>query len=343
MARDPGSVEPTRDGADARPLASVLVCTCNRGENAAFAVRSILASDYPNLEVIVLDQSSDDRTVRSLEPLQGAAAPLTIIRLPLPGKPRALNEGWRRARGKYVLLTDDDCEVPKDWARSLVAEFEDDERLGCLYGSVLPASHDESDGYIPHLRIESDSTIFTLAEYVKPGWKNFGMGANMALRRDVLDATVGWDECIGPGARFHTGDDVDIAVQVLRKGYAIGFRRSPSVLHFGFRRWGSAKQDLERSGIAQGAIFIKHLRCGTYFSGGVRGLKEEAARCLRRVLKRTPPFGIAYPLNWFRGVRAGLLHPVNRSTSQYVPLDAEENLNFTRYVGQVVLRKEQQR
>jgi chlorobactene glucosyltransferase len=113
---------------------SVVVPARNEEHNIERVVRSLAASDYPDLEIVVVDDRSDDRTA---EVARSVAADLdgecnADIRVvdgeDLPdgwlGKPWACDQGGRVAKGEYVLFTDADTRHAPDLLRRVVAELE---------------------------------------------------------------------------------------------------------------------------------------------------------------------------------------------------------------------------
>jgi len=321
------------------PPVSVIVCTRNRSEGIVLATRSIQRCKFRDFELLIIDQSDDDETERALLPLCSADQRLRYLRMDVPGKPGALNRGFGLARGKYLLLTDDDCEVSEGWIDALLAAFEADPRVGCVYGEVTAGPFDPAQGYIPECRIEQAHTIYRLRDLLDTStehWSNFGIGASMALRADVVAEIGGCDPCIGPGAKFRTGDDIDIAVQVLRLGYAVHFLPAASVVHHGFRYWSSSKADVERSGFALGAIFMKHLRCGTFFRGTAVGVVGMVWTAAKRAVRGQRPLGTAFPIGWASGAAAALAHRVDQRSNQFVTLGQDQARAFAHHVGKVV-------
>ncbi len=103
------------------PLVSVLVPARNEQRNIERCVRSLLAQDYPNLEVIVLDDASEDDTAALVERIIAEGDARLRLRLrrggPLPegwlGKNNACRQLAEQARGDYLLFTDaDTCHAP---------------------------------------------------------------------------------------------------------------------------------------------------------------------------------------------------------------------------------------
>jgi len=108
------SPEPPERWADP-PLVSVLVPARNEERNIERCVRSLLAQDYPRLEVLVLDDDSDDHTAAIVEELARGDDRLRLLRgRPLPpnwhGKAYACYQLARAARGEWLLFTDADTE-----------------------------------------------------------------------------------------------------------------------------------------------------------------------------------------------------------------------------------------
>ena len=221
------------------PLFSVVICTRNRGGSAAAAVRSVLAGRHPNFELLVMDQSDDGATRPALSALltgEGDDPRLHIFPLDRPGKPNALNAARRQARGKFLALTDDDCECAPDWLQQVERIFAGDPALGCVFGEVSAGPHDPAQHYVSVNHIPAPLTIRTVREWLRmPGPRHFGIGANMAVRAAALDEVGGWDPCIGPGAEFGSGDDHDLAVRMLLRGYGVHLCPQARVVHHGAR------------------------------------------------------------------------------------------------------------
>lgn len=97
------------------PFLSIIVPARNEERQIETCVRSLLAQHYPHFEVIVVDDRSTDATAQILNRLSAVDARLRVVRGdPLPegwiGKPWALTQGVRCARGEWLLFTDADTE-----------------------------------------------------------------------------------------------------------------------------------------------------------------------------------------------------------------------------------------
>ena len=117
---------------DEAPPVSVVVPARNEEHNIARCVGSLAASDYPNFEIIVVDDRSDDRTAQVARSVEtGNAARIVVIEgAELPegwlGKPWACEQGGREARGELILFTDADTVHEPELLGRAVASLRED-------------------------------------------------------------------------------------------------------------------------------------------------------------------------------------------------------------------------
>ena len=95
------------------PMVSVLVPACNEAETVERAMRSLLTLDYPNIEIIAINDRSTDDTGDILDCLAAGNPCLRVVHIrTLPegwlGKNHALHIAGREARGEWILFTDAD-------------------------------------------------------------------------------------------------------------------------------------------------------------------------------------------------------------------------------------------
>ncbi len=101
-----------------QPLVSIIVPACNEEASIETSLRSLCQLDYSNLEIIVVDDRSVDRTAAVVESVRRDFPAVRLIRIrELPdgwlGKPHALQQGTDRARGNYLLFIDADVCLEK--------------------------------------------------------------------------------------------------------------------------------------------------------------------------------------------------------------------------------------
>jgi GT2 family glycosyltransferase len=197
------------------PRVSVVVCTYNGGRTLDQCLQSLMAVNYPDYEVIVVDDGSTDDTPAIL-----ACYPkVRSLRQKNHGLSHARNAGLRAATGAIVAYTDDDCYADPDWLTHLVEQLEhsgaaavggpnltpEDGRLAACVGAC--------PGQPMHV-LESDQ----VAEHIP--------GCNMAYRKEALLAIGGFD------VQYRkAGDDVDVCWRLQQQGLWITFAPSAVVWH----------------------------------------------------------------------------------------------------------------
>ncbi len=118
-------------------LVSVIVPTYNRCEDVIACVASILESDYPNFEVVVVDNGSADETVAALTARFGGDPQVKLVASDRNlGAGGGRNEGVRHAAGNLLLFVYDDNVVAREMIRLLVEVFENREDC-CQIGPLM--------------------------------------------------------------------------------------------------------------------------------------------------------------------------------------------------------------
>src|SRR4051812_34092525 len=154
---------------------SVIIPTRNRPHDLQRCLRSVLALEYPDFEVIVVDQSLTDEGERLAAELHDPR--LRYIRTGSVGRARGANIGIASAMGQILAFTDDDIPVPPGWLRRVTQVFAENPELGVYFGAVSAPLYDTQNVYIP---------TFNPATFrvIKGGFfqeELNGMGANMAV------------------------------------------------------------------------------------------------------------------------------------------------------------------
>lgn len=294
-----------------RPAVSVLLATVDRPQDLAIALPAILASEGPRIEVLILDQSAGDESELLVSAIGDPR--VVYVRCAERGKSRALNEGLRRARGAILAFTDDDCTVAPDWIARSVAALEAEPGAGMLFGPMQPMEHDPTTLFVPAFLPARRRLLTRSRDAVALP----GVGANMFARRAVFDRLGGFDERLGPGGDFYSGEDVDLARRALRAGFALLQEPASPALHRGGRRIdaGGDRDWLQHNYFSLGATYGKSLRLG---DGAVLAslgyeLWNEARSVLPRVLRLRTPFGGRRSAWLLQGVWTGLRAPLDRS------------------------------
>jgi hypothetical protein len=231
-------------------------------------------------------------------------------RLQTTGKGVALNEGLRLARGTIVVLTDDDCIAPAGWVRNMAQLFDSRPQVAIVFCNVLPVPHDRGAGYVPSYE-RSQSRLISTLWGLRVG---LGLGAGMAVRRDVALSLGGFDESFGPGGRFPSADEWDMAIRALMSGWHIYESAALSIVHDGFRSFRDGREHALRDWVALGAVSTKPLRRGQ-LQAAVVPLYFYPSRALwpvcLDVLRLRRPRGFLRITAYLRGFAAGMTTPLD--------------------------------
>ena len=180
-----------------------------------------LSQDYPNFEVIVVDQSLyvPDAVKRLI---QAGGRPLNYIQLSSPNLPAARNVGVRAAKGEIIVFIDDDVVIRPDYVSSHAKHFSDP-AVGGVTGFTLSANGARPD-------LESTLKHYGVKQRFADGTAlvSWIVGCNASYRsRSIIEAGM-CDE------RF-TGtawcEDVDLAVRVEHAGYKLLFDPQINLTH----------------------------------------------------------------------------------------------------------------
>jgi len=197
------------------PRVSVVVCSFNGARTIATCLEGLLQLDYPDVEIIVVDDGSTDSTATI-----AGSFDVRLVQTPNRGLSAARNTGARAAAGEIIAYIDDDASPDPRWLRYLVAPLLERDHaavggpniLTGPTGTLAACVARAPGGPTPVLRTESE------ADHVP--------GCNLAVRASCLDAIGGFDH------RFRVaGDDVDLCWRIAQRGWTIGFSPSAVVWH----------------------------------------------------------------------------------------------------------------
>jgi glycosyltransferase involved in cell wall biosynthesis len=259
-------VEAQRHGQQSWPMPAitVAVCTRDREEVLEGCIRALQELDYPEFEILVVDNGRDPVPTRDVAERCGAR----YVRSSIPGLSRARNVAIANAKYDWVAFTDDDCRPEKNWLKELARPLQD-QRCRCVCGLVLPAQLDN----IAEITFEIYGGLGRgyAAKMFAPGflrqsktrpaqtWR-IGAGANMLLHKGFARWIGGYDVDMGPGPHSvgGCGEDTDLFYQVLRTGHNIHYAPRAIVHHFHRGSVKALRKQIHSYAVGHAAY---HVRC----------------------------------------------------------------------------------
>ncbi len=245
-------------------------------------VQSILDGDEVPAEIVIIDQSHEPYApLAEMKPQRGCE--ICYHWDQSVGASKARNLGIRLAMYEYLVITDDDLFVAKDWLINFVQGLMNAGTKTVASGRVL-ASGTSEDRFTP-----STTTEDKPARYGGRIWKDVLWSNNMALHRSVIDDIGFFDERLGPGTAFPAAEDNDLCFRLLEAGYQIIYVPSAVVYH---RDWRPKKDYINlrwKYGVGRGAYYAKYFSWHDRytFTRMTRDVREHIASCFHSLRNDT--------------------------------------------------------
>lgn len=196
--------EKPKSGKDNPPV-SVIICARDEAINLDNFLPSVLNQNFPDYEVIVVNDGSIDDTEDVLKRLKSLSERLYVTKIPTSGKFKngkklALSIGLKAAKNDWVVLTDADCKpVSQDWLTKIVENF--DEKIDFVLGY---GGYFSQKGFLN--RFIRYDTLFIAIQYFSfalAGFPYMGVGRNLAYRKSVFFDNKGFSKHL----HLVSGDD----------------------------------------------------------------------------------------------------------------------------------------
>lgn len=192
-------------GSESKFPVSIVLSAKNEFLNLKNNLPLLLEQDYPEFEVVVVNDASDDETIFLLEDLSREYNHLNIVTISqdlnfFKGKKFPLAIGIKSAKHEHLLLTDADCSpVGKNWISSMASGFSTTKEVVLGYGK-----YKEQPGFLN--KIIRYETVFTALQYFSMalwGMPYMGVGRNLAYRKKLFIENKGFVSHY----RVSSGDD----------------------------------------------------------------------------------------------------------------------------------------
>jgi cellulose synthase/poly-beta-1,6-N-acetylglucosamine synthase-like glycosyltransferase len=196
-------------GSGAAIPVSLIVCAHDEEQNLRRLIPELLQQDYPSLEVIIVNDRSNDNTYDYLLEQTAADPRLKMVNVKetpphVNGKKFALTLGIRAASHEWIVLTDADCEpVSRTWVSKMAEQFSDETQFVLGY-----SPYQQSEGFLNlFIRFESLVTALQYLSFAMLKNPYMGVGRNLAYRKSLFLDKKGFNNFL-----HITGGDDDLFV-----------------------------------------------------------------------------------------------------------------------------------
>jgi cellulose synthase/poly-beta-1,6-N-acetylglucosamine synthase-like glycosyltransferase len=207
---------------DKIPLVSIIIPMRNEKKNAVRCLDSLRNQNFTNIEIIVVDDGSTDNTVKLS--LQYADK---VIPAERKGISSAKNIGIKNSKGDYIVFTDADCVVSKDWLVELLKGF-NEEGIVSVGGPNLNIS-------TRNILSESIDGIFYFLSKLgfrygacseNSGFVEHNPGCNVIYKKSIFQKVGLFNE------NLITAEDEEMDYRIIKNGYKIYYMPGAKVQHF---------------------------------------------------------------------------------------------------------------
>jgi len=185
---------------------SVIVCAKNEEENVAKFIPILAEQDYPDFEIVLIDDASSDATLDIFEAFEKEYPNIKLVKVEnneafWGNKKFALTLGIKAARKEYLLFTDADCyPTSKDWIKEMTSPFTLHKTIVLGYGKYEKIAGSFLNKII---RFETMLTAVQYFSWAKSGHPYMGVGRNLAYKKEEFFNVNGFIDHM----KIRSGDD----------------------------------------------------------------------------------------------------------------------------------------
>ena len=177
-----------KDKSTKHPPVSIVLCAKNEYSNLKKNIPLIINQDYPEFELVIVNDASDDETIFLLEDLERAHKNITIVNITqdlnfFKGKKFPLSVGIKSAKHECLLLTDADCTpASSNWIKKMAGNFSKSKEVVLGYGK-----YQQESGWLNLvIRFETLMTALQYFSYALMGIPYMGVGRNLAYKKSLF-------------------------------------------------------------------------------------------------------------------------------------------------------------
>ncbi len=205
------------------PKVSLIITNYNGARVIERCLRHVLEQDYPNFEVIIVDDASTDTSRAQLSIFDHQPNFQKVLLSKNVGIPGARNAGVEQCTGQIIAFLDNDGYPEPNWLTESVKTLLSSEKNGAVASAVFfsnaPGVVNGFGGFLDRRWIGQDVGFSIPFEQLRcPESVMFPMGCGMLVRRQVLEKIGPFDEVL---RRWY--DDVELGLKVWRAGFTVAF------------------------------------------------------------------------------------------------------------------------
>lgn len=204
---------------------SIILATIDRSDVVLNAITSIVNQSYREFEIIIVDQSNDFKTKDLIEKYLAENTSLKekvfYHKVKIKGLSKARNYGIKKSNGDFICLMDDDAEYEKDFLK-IASNLIQNSEYSMFSGMIIDKNTKKV--FMPLMQeYEVKEVDFSNIEICS--------SASLVIDKIKLEKLGGFDERLGAGEYFGAGEEIDLIIRFLEKGYKIKYSKKLIVYH----------------------------------------------------------------------------------------------------------------
>ena len=209
-----GETDGEEKEAEYLPFVSLVLPVYREGAELRLTIDSILESNYPNFELIVVDEGSEEETYQICRAYEEKGLIRYVRKAQRGGKPESLNYGLQLAAGEILMHLDGDVIIERNAIREAVKPFIDP-KVGVVSGNLKVINDTES------LAARLQAAEYGMCISVGRRWAaltdtlQIASGAFSCFRKEILSDLRGTDP--------EYGEDLDLTLKVRKLGFKVAF------------------------------------------------------------------------------------------------------------------------